>query len=206
MLPTDSLTELQNSFNQCDALIANAHKTDANGVSIFSTLDRKQITVASFLNLFIAWEKFLENAVIGFMLGQPTVSGQHPVRYVMPISDDHAKNLIKGNNRYFEYGNQEYVKKLVLIYFDRGYPFEPHLSALSSDLADLRTIRNASAHITSSTQTALESLAQRIFTIPQPGIDVYDLLLKNDPQNTGKTVFVTYRDKLFTLAHLIAQG
>lgn len=47
---------------------------------------------------------------------------------------------------------------------------------------DLRTMRNASAHISSTTQTALESLAQRIFRTPRPGIVLYDLLMAADPK------------------------
>ncbi len=93
------------------------------------------------------------------------------------------------------------------MYFHQGYPYEPHLSAIFADLSDLRTMRNASAHISSTTQTALESLALRIFSQPLPRIGLYEMLTMNDPRSTaGETVFVTYKTKLIVTAELIAQG
>ena len=85
---------------------------------------------------------------------------------------------------------------MVKQYFANGYPYEPHLSAMHSDLDDLRTMRNASAHISSTTQAALEALFLRIFGAPSAGIALYNLLTSVDPRSTnGATVFVTYKKK-----------
>jgi hypothetical protein len=68
-------------------------------------------------------------------------------------------------------------------------------------------MRNASAHITASTQAALEAFAVRIFGAPHPGLTLYQLLTAVDPRSaTGDTVFATYRDMLLTTAELIARG
>jgi hypothetical protein len=75
-----------------------------------------------------------------------------------------------GTARYFNYANHNHFRKIVNLYFDAGYPYEPHLSAIISDLDDLKTMRNASAHISSTTQNALEGLARRVFAQPQPGL------------------------------------
>jgi hypothetical protein len=192
---------------QCDTLIANAHRADAAGVSLFPPLDRQQITVAAFLNLFVAWEEFLEATLTNFMAGATTLSGAAPTRYVSPPSVDAARAMVTGINRYFDYANHDYVRRMVFMYFQGGYPFEPHLGAIASDLADIRTMRNASAHLSSTTQAALEALAQRIFTTPQPGIDLYSLLTRLDPRTgNGATVMTTARDKLLAAAQLIATG
>ena len=45
-----------------------------------------------------------------------------------------------------DHANNEFVRRMVAMYFAGGFPFEPHLSSIASDLADLRTMRNASAH------------------------------------------------------------
>ena len=67
------LTAVLNEFNsglaQCDSLIANAHQANSAGVAILPLLDRQQITVAAFLNMFIAWETFLESSLTAFMVG-----------------------------------------------------------------------------------------------------------------------------------------
>jgi hypothetical protein len=83
----------------------------------------------------------------------------------------------------------------------------PHVSAIFSELNDLRTMRNASAHISSTTQSALEALAARIFGAPRPGITLYQLLMAIDPASaTNDTVLVSYRKKLDVAAELITNG
>jgi hypothetical protein len=202
-----ALADFQSRVAQCDSLIANAHKADAAGDLLFSPVDREQITVAAFLNLFIAWEGFIEDAMTRLMSGSPTISGAHPTRHVTPPTQTAAKAMVIGINRFFDYANHDNVRKVVSMYFDHGYPFEPHISAIASTLSDLRTMRNASAHVTSTTQHALEALAQRIFVTPRPGITLYALLVAVDPRSaTGGTVFAESRDCLLAATALIANG
>jgi hypothetical protein len=202
-----ALAEFRSSVAQCDSLIANAHQVNAAGAPLLPTIDREQITVAAFLNLFIAWERFLESSLANLMIGNPTISGALPTRYVVPPSLADARLLIVGINRYFDYANHDNVKRVSLMYFQNGYPFEPHISSIFSDLADLKTMRNASAHISSTTHQALESLAVRIFGQPQPGISLYRLLTAIDPRSPNQdTVFLTYKEKLLVTAELIATG
>jgi hypothetical protein len=202
-----SLSFFQANVSQCDGLIANAHRSDHNGIPFFIQRDLEQITAAAFLNLFIAWEEYLEAAITDFMMGDPTLGGNQPTKYVQPVSREHATKMVIHTNRYFDFANYEIVMKLAKLYFENGYPIEPALSSIVSDLADLKTMRNASAHMSSTTRTALESLALRIFGQPQPHISVYSLLTSIDPRAPNdSTVYVVYRDKLLAAANLIAQG
>ncbi len=201
------LTEFQQDASQCDNLIASAHRSDPVGTQLFSQRDRAQITVAAFLNLYVAWESFLESAIAEFSVGGSTLSGASSVKYVSPPTSQWARSLLIGVNRYFDYANPDSVRKIVSLYFENGYPFQPHLNAIASDLMDLRTMRNASAHLSSTTQAALEGLAQRILGAPAPGIELYSLLLRNDPRTAPVvTVIAGYEAKLLVTAELIAQG
>jgi hypothetical protein len=203
----DALAQFKANVAQCDNLIANAHQTDADGAALLPVVDQRQITVAAFLNLFVAWEAFLESVLTKLMSGETTISGKAPIRYVSPPTVEQAVKLVIGVQRYFDYGNHDYVRKTVAMYFDQGYPFEPHLSSINTDLSDLRTMRNASAHITSTTKAALEALAQRIFSTPRPGIDLYSLLTAIHPGSaTNNTVFAEYRQKLVVVAEIVANG
>jgi hypothetical protein len=197
----------QSAVAQCDSLIANAHKTDGTGVSVLPELDRRQITVAAFLNMFIAWETFLEATASALLSGAPTTNGTHPAKLASPASIDDARRMFIGVNRYFDYGNHQHFCKMIEIYFVQGRPFQPHLNAIQSALDDLRTMRNACAHVTSTTQSGLESLAIRLLARPSPGIAVYDLLTATDPKTTGTgTIFQTNRDLLLATAALISIG
>jgi hypothetical protein len=203
-----ALSDFRNSAAQCDSLIANAHKIDAAGASILPVVDQRQITVAALLNLFIGWETFIEATLHDLMTGSSTLNGTAPTKYVSPVNQQAAHALVIGpRGTYFDYGNHNLVKPLVRMYFQHGYPYEPHISSIEQDLADIRTMRNAAAHITTSTQTALDSLSARILRRPIGGINLYDLLMAIDPASSvGATVFVMFRDKLLVAAELIANG
>lgn len=201
------LTTFKTDLAQCDSLIGNAHRMDGSGKPTLPEIDRRQITVAAFLNMYIAWETFLESSLVTLMVGNPTLGGTLPVKYVSPVNLEAARLMVIGVQRYFDYGNHDNVRRVVSMYFRDGYPYEPHLSSIMSDLADLRTMRNASAHITSTTQTALESLALRLFSRPHPRVDLYRLLTTPDPRSPARdTVFLTYKKKLLVTAELIVQG
>ena len=204
-----SLADFKTSAAQCDSLIANAHQANpTTSFPILPPIDRQQITVAAFLNLFIAWETFIEGSLHELMTGGATLSGKRPIKYVSPADEAAARALVAGVGRaYFDYGNHNLLKPLVRMYFNKGYPYEPCLSASEQDFADIRTMRHAAAHITSNTQTALEGLATRVLRKPAIGITLYDLLMSSDPTSpTGATIYATYRDKLIVAADLIANG
>lgn len=204
---TQILADFQASLAQCDSLIANAHQTSPAGSLLLPAIDRQQITVAGFLNLFIAWESFLEASLAEFMIGGLTISGRVPVRYVAPRTAKDAQAIVIGVMRYFDYANHVNFRKIIRLYFDAGYPYEPHLSGLASDLDDLKVMRNASAHVTSTTQNALEALALRIFARPRPGITLYEILTAVDPRSpTSETVFLANKNKLLVAAELVANG
>ncbi len=199
------LSQFNSSVQQCENLIVNAHKSDANGDTILPEIDQVQITVAGFLNMFIAWEYFLESSLLEYMTGSTTISGKQPKRIVFPTTKHSAQQLIIGINRYFDYANHQNIIKIANSFFEKGYPYEPHLSAIYKQLDDLRTMRNASAHYSTTTQVALDALAIRILKAPYNGINLYDLLTNSIP-NESKTVFVGYKEKLTATAHLISYG
>lgn len=202
-----SLADFHARVGQCDSLIASAHAVLVGGVFHFTQIDREQITVAAFLNMFIAWEEFIESAIRDFMMGDVTTGGIAPIRFVTPPTVDHSVKMVIHMNRYFDYANQENIRKLARLYFDNGYPFETPINSLTQELSDLKIMRNACAHMSSTTRTSLEGLGLRIFGSPQVGISVYQMLMASDPRTSPtSTVYASYRDKLLVAAGLIAAG
>jgi hypothetical protein len=202
-----SLNDFSGKMTECDDLVAAAHHQNPSGEFVFNSLQREQITVAAFLNLFIAWEGFLEDAITKYMAGELPISGSSVIRYVTPTSQSDAKLMIIGINKYFDFANHENIKRISNLYFRNGHPIEPHISSITSDLSDLRTMRNSSAHISSTTQKALEALAQRTFSTPKIGITLYTLLTATLQNSSNSlTVFKNSQQKLLSAATLIATG
>ena len=202
-----ALATFQAAVSQADSLIANAHKVDVSGSPFLSTIDRKQITVAAFLNIYIAWETFLEDSLSHLLSGSPTISGNPVVKFASPPDPEAAKLMLIGTQRFFDYANHTNISKIVNIYFLNGSPFQPHIDSIFGYLDDLRKMRNASAHISSTTQSSIESLALRLLGRPSPGIELYDLLTA--PLASGRsstTVLETYKGYLLATANLIANG
>ncbi len=157
--------------------------------------------------MFIAWETFLEETLLPLMIGHPTIGGALPVRRVIPLTIDDARDIVRGVNQFFDYTNHMNMRLIAQRYFDQGYPYEPHLSSIYQDLSDLKTLRNSCAHTSKTTQTSLEALAQRIAGLPMPGASVYKVLTMSDPRpGSAGTALETYKRTLLTAADLIAKG
>jgi hypothetical protein len=76
-----------------------------------------------------------------------------------------------------------------------------------TDLYDLKTIRNAAAHLTSTTQQKLDSLGTRKLKRQCNDLKVSDILFTFDPDSaTNETVLTTYLNKLDICAEGIANG
>ena len=89
-----TLADFNSDVTQCENMITNVHKNDATGGNIFPLLDRQQITVVAFLNMFIAWEKFLEDSMANLMVGSPTIGGTAPIKYVSPLTVSAAREMV----------------------------------------------------------------------------------------------------------------
>jgi hypothetical protein len=198
------LERLESDVGQCKALIANSHAL-VHAKPLLPQRDREQIVCGAFLNLHVAWESFLEDSLLLFLSGGSTISGKQPVSYVQAPDRKTAAAIVIGTQRYFDYANSEFVMKLVGTYFKDGYPYQPHLDSIADQLASMRAIRNAAAHITSSTQVKLDATAQKLLVTPHPGISVYTLVTSTRPK-AAKTVFEEFSDTVVAAATLIANG
>ena len=202
-----ALVKLKSDATQCEALIAEAHRNDTFGIPLFSQISREQITTTAFLNLYIAWEAYLEETLSNYMAGATSVTGRQLTKYVAPATAEKARLMLIANNRYFEYGNQEYVKKISELFFDNGHPFKQALNSITTELSDLKTMRNSAAHMSSSTRTQLEGVSNRIFGVPRPNQTLYSMITSIDPRSTAReTVFLTYKGKLILAAEYIANA
>lgn len=202
-----TLANFQACIADCGDLIASAHNQTAQGAFTFSAKNREQITMAAFLNLFIGWEEFLEASFNDFLMGEATLSGRLPVRYVSPPTREHSAAMIVHVGKYFEFSNHESVKKAASLFFKDGNPYHTTISMITQELSEIKIIRNSCAHTSKTTRSNFENLALRLLGNQVPNLTPYILLTAQHPRSTPRTtVYEYYKNTLLASAHLIATG
>lgn len=187
--------------DHADRLVYGAHRTKTNGAYLRSKIERQALTEHAFLKFFIAWEYYLERIVLRYSLGDTSNRGNPANRRILPQNEEHSYDLIRGKSPFVEWGNIDQIRMISKLFFDNGQPFEIPLSSVSRDLMEAKIIRNAIAHIGTTTQKKLEDLTVRKTGTPYIGITPYDLVMM--PGVNG-TLFSDYTSVIETAAHDIA--
>jgi hypothetical protein len=202
-----ALGELRGSIAQANAIVSAAYKIDAGGQFFFTATEQSVLVQSAFLRVFIAWETFLESTFVSYLVGSPSITGKQLTRYAAPKDRAHALGMVIGGMRFVDWTTPESVRKLASLFFDGGDPYETVLAQITSDLYDLKTIRNAAAHLASTSNAQLDALATRRLSTPTVGITVAKFIMTADPKSaTGQSMLQTYEATLDTAAHLIADA
>lgn len=206
MSQQDRLDALRYEFSKYDIFIANAYRKDFNNVYLFSRDYQEFSVIASFLGIYISWETFLEQSFIGYLLGEATISGNQVQRFASPTDCNHANSMLIGTQKYVDWSNPDIVVKLANLYFSDQNPLTLIINSIKSQLLDLKTIRNACAHISSTTSTSLDALATRTFQRPTTNISVPQFILTINPNGNGNdTMLDSYLQYLEAAASNISQ-
>lgn len=201
------LTDFRNSVALAYRLIGAAHAKDGTGAFTWPQSDREFVVEAAFLKAFIAWETIQEEVFVDYLVGMPSASGNTMTRYGQPLDRAHANRLLIGIGRFADWSTPDTVRKLANNFLQNGEPFERILSSSHSDLIDLKTIRNAAAHVSSSTTQQLDGLASRRLGRNVSGITVADFLLAMDPASPASaTIFDSCVLTLDSAAHGIVHA
>jgi hypothetical protein len=122
----------------------------------------QQISELAFLRIYMAWETFLEDSFTRFMCGASSLSGSHPRSYVKPLNIDHAREILIGPKlRYADWTDPQLVVERAELIFAGGRPFASPVRAATTELNDMRTVRNCIAHRSVHTREQFNRLVQR---------------------------------------------
>ena len=207
MALSQNLLVFRTSVSDCMGFISFARQKYASGSYKINSNLRKFICESAFLKIFIAWETFLERSFIDYLMGEPSVQNNRPAKWANPTDESHANQFLVGTQRYVDWANPEITRRLSKIYFHQGYVFNSQLGSVNNDLLDLRTIRNSSAHLSSSTSSKLDALSTRLLNRTCTNYTAYKLLFSINPNSTiGDTILKYYLDILDVSAEIIANG
>lgn len=203
-----NLTDFRLATSNLTAHINFAHQKYASGSYKVAVDLREFICESAFLRIYIAWETFVENCFVDYLLNEPSILNNRPAKWVNPINKEHAHQIIIGNQRHMDWSNPEAIRKISQIFFHEGYVFNTSLSAINNDLMDLKTIRNSAAHISSTTTSKLDGLSTRILGVNCTNYTAYKLLFSIDPRSLipNTSVLDRYLKIIDVTAEEIANG
>lgn len=188
-----ALTAFRTEVDIFQGFVGKAFTQNTAGEYFLNSQERSFVVDSAFLRIFIAWEGFLEQVFVAYLCGHPSSAGKTAVRYAAPTSDQHARDILVGTQRYVDWSNPQIVCNLAKLYLGSGEPVHPVLSSIQTDLFDLRTVRNAAAHLTSTTGKSLDALASRRLSRVCTNITVSDFILSPDPSSgAGNSVLDSY--------------
>lgn len=184
-------------------LVPKIHALDPNGAYLYSPAERATVTNACLVRMFVAFEEFLEAGFGHFLMGGASTTGWTATTYASPSTLVHAHDMVQGMQRFTDWSTPSTVSRLAGLFFDGGEPFASALASATQDLQDLKTARNGAAHVSRTTQAAIDALHTRWTGTGAAGISTYDLLLA--PHVTSSTTFLDHsRSTLVTVATAIA--
>ena len=199
------IKEFEKSLTFYNQYIIDSFIQDINGKYLHSSKHQDFSVVSSFVGIHVSWEQFLEQSFIGYLIGEKTANKKRIKRYINPVDQSHAQEIIIGTQKYVDWANPEIVIKLCLLYFESGNPFEIILKSIKNTLLDIRTIRNSCVHLSSTTSNAFNALASRLLNKTITNMKINDLLLNIDPSGNGTdTILDTYIDTIKVAANSIS--
>ncbi len=200
----ETLVNFRQGITQVNNYISMAYEQDGAGTDIFDERKKEFLISSAFLKMFIFWESFVEDAFSKYLTGQISTDNTEVTCYVSPTNRQHALKILIGTQKYVDWANHEIVRRLASLYLENGDPLGSNISAISSELADLKTIRNAAAHLSSTTCAQLDALATRVLNRPVQNASITSLLMHIHPLDETKTVLQYYQNILDIAAENIA--
>jgi len=195
--PADVLKDFDRSISRSQGLASAAQQwiVRANGPQKprFTITYRDMLIELAFLHMFLAWERFLEESFLLYMLGKKSPRRYAPQCFVTPPTRAHAflLTLPERGRSYAEWDNAEDVRKRAKRFFKKGDPYESVLSDHTHILKDIQTIRNAIVHRSISSREKFDNVVRINLGYLPYKLPVGNFLIK---QVSGHAVPISYLD------------
>jgi hypothetical protein len=197
--------DFQRTIEECRRLAEDAYRWSTQGSHPhISKKRRDSMTELAFLRAYLAWEVFLEETFVLYLLGMRAPRGRAPRRYTFPPNRRAAEQWVIPEGRPFAKWDAVAVATRAERFFYGGGTFTPALRSHQSALDDMKTIRNAVAHESQNAREKFEAFVRVKLAALPPNLTVGAFLLTTVPGSTPTTSFLDlYLDKLELVASLI---
>ncbi len=170
----------------------------------FTQTQYEMVVELAYLRGYLAWESFLEQSFLLYMLGKSAPSGFLPQRYALPMNRQHAWEIAKGDQRYPDWTAADKVVARANRFMKDGEPFALALRSMQSDLQDMKTIRNSIAHQSQETNDPFRLVVRKVLGYYPAGMTVGGFLDTPHPVTAPQiTLLEHYLALLLQTARLI---
>jgi hypothetical protein len=151
---------------------------------------------AAFLQMQRAWEAFLEEILLGYLLGETPVSGQPIITYFTVANKDIGRRLLYQERAYCDWINEEAVRNRFALFFPTPNRVDDALRLIIGELREIAKIRNVIPHSSILANDKFAGMWQaKIGGKPKITRAAHFLLLE-DRENQPSTYFETYETAL----------
>jgi hypothetical protein len=191
------LSELGRNLGESRSLAAEAHlwatAPHAPGIPVISVKRKDSMTELAFLRAFLAWEGFLEETFVLYLMGARAPRGRAPHRFAFPPTHRAALEWVVPEGKPFaEWTHAGSVCERAERFFRDGRPFVSVLRIHLNALNEARIIRNAIAHQSKSAREKFETVVRgRLVTLPA-NLTVGGFLSTTMPGTTPPTSFMEF--------------
>lgn len=161
------------------------------------------ITELAFLKIFIAWENFLEESFIRYLVGARSPSRFKPRRLINPRIMSHALDILSSDREYVNWNSASFVISRAERCFREGRPYRNAIQAATVDLNDMNTIRNRIAHKSTVSKEKFNNFIRRKFGHGKRGMTPGRFLLTSLNASTTDRFLDYYVDIMRTASSLI---
>lgn len=179
----NNFKQIYDDYNEilCDSTILYQQNIAFEGHA-FSKKIYDAIVEHCYMQIFLAWEKFLESSFILYLNAGADLQGNTYIRYGIPKDREHAYNMIKGTKNYPDWTNINDVRCLAKIYFENGGPYSI-IENIPVEFEDIKIIRNRISHVSEKSIKAFERLlAKTIMQTINVGVGDFLMMFKDADQ------------------------
>ena len=152
----------------------------------------ESVVELSYMKGYLAWERFVEESFVLFLLGQTARVRSKPTRFVFPQNRKHAVELILQGQEFIDWTSAEDIKQRAYLFFKSGRPFAKPISAITHQLRNMKTIRNAIAHGSGQSREKFKGLVRGKLAYYPTSLTVGGFLYRPVPQTSPPQMFFDY--------------
>jgi hypothetical protein len=196
--PEHALHDFKRTLRDCERLSMDAGKWSAPGSQPHISRKRAESMIElAYLRSYLAWEVFLEESFLLYMVGLKAPRRPAPTRYAFPPNRSFAREWLREGRDYAKWDAPNVVNRAGR-YFRSGIPFQVPLRSRQTALQDAKTIRNALAHESDKAWTQFTALARNQLggSLP-PGMTVGRFLNSLKPSATPPITFLEFYLEIF---------